>query len=318
MFSSIPKVSVISAVYNVEPYIERCLHSLFGQTLADIEYIFVDDGSTDGSLAVIYDILERYPMRKEGVKVLRHEANRGVAVARTAGIRAATGEYIIHCDPDDWIEPDMYGKMYARAVETKADIVACHHWLNDNIVAYDYADTPQGCLEKMIQNKYRCIHLWTKLVRRSLIVKHDIVPFEGIDYAEDLNCMIRTYYWANSISIVHEPLYHYCIHANSVSNSEWHLRNFKARMENVERIVRFLTDTGDRRYDTLCNYLKFQLKFEFRRLFDDDREWYNWYRECHKAVMKFKDNSLKSRIVLRLMLCNYHIYKIARKCVGNF
>lgn len=306
------------AVYNVEPYIGRCLHTLFGQTLADIEYIFVDDGSTDGSVSVIYDILDRYPHRKSAVKVLHHGKNCGVAAARTTGIRAATGEYIIHCDPDDWVETDMYEKLYARAVETGADIVACDYLLNDNIMTCDYADTPQACLEDVARNRYRCIHLWTKLVRRSLIVGHDIVPFEGIDYAEDLNCMIRTFYWGESISVVHEPLYHYCTHADSVSTSESYLRNFKAHTENVERICRFLADTGERRYDTLCNYLKFRLKFEFREFFADDREWFYRYRECHKAVMKFKENSLKSRIVLRLALSNYHVYKIAQKFIGNF
>ena len=312
-----PDVSVILAVYNVEPYIERCLHSLFGQTLEDIEYIFVDDGSTDGSISVIYDILDQYPHRKGAVKVLHHEHNCGVAATRTTGIRAATGGYIIHCDPDDWVEPDMYGKMYARAVETDADIVACHYWLNDNMVACDYADTPQGCLENMIQNRYRYVHLWTKLVRRSLIVGHDIVPFEGIDYAEDLNCMIRTYYWANSISIVREPLYHYCARANSVSTSEAYLHNFKACTKNVERICEFLTNTGDRRYDTLCNYLKFQLKFEFRSSFADDRQWFDWYRECHKDILKFDENTLKSRIVLYLALQNYAIYRFMKKFIAG-
>ena len=313
-----PKVSVIIPVYNVGPYIERCLHSLFGQTLDDIEYIFVDDGSTDDSVMLIEHVLEEYPDRLQQTKILRHDKNRGVAAARTTGIRAATGEYIIHCDPDDWVERDMYEKMYARAIETDADIVACYHMLNDRLVAYDFADTPQKCLESMTIKSRQYVHLWTKLVRRSIVEEHDIVPFEGVDFGEDLNTTVRLLYWARTISVVEEPLYHYCIHANSISTSDSYLRNFKIRAVNVEKICAFLLQTGDRRYETLSNYLKFSLKFEFRTCFSDDREWFDWYRECHKEVMKFKDNSLKSRITLRLTLSNYHIYKMARRFVRNF
>ena len=312
-----PDVSVILAVYNVESYIGRSLHSLFGQTLADIEYIFVDDGSTDGSVAAIYSVLDQYPHRKGMVKVLHHERNCGVAAARTTGIHAASGKYVIHCDPDDWVEPDMYEKMYTRAVETDADIVACYHWLNDWVAAYDLPNTPQRCLQDMIRNRYRYVHLVTKLVRRSLIIEHDIVPFTGIDYAEDLNCMVRTYYWAKSISVVKEPLYHYCTHTNSVSTSESYLRNFKARAENVKQICEFFERQNDHRYDTLCNYLKFQLKFEFRSSIADDRQWFDWYRECHKDILKFDENNLKSRIILYVALQNYTIYRFMKKFVAG-
>ena len=96
-----PKVSVVIPVYNVEQYIERCLYTLFGQTMDDIEYIFVDDSSTDSSVKIINKSLELYPYRKVLTKILRHSSNLGVGAARTTGIKAATGDYIIHCDPDD-------------------------------------------------------------------------------------------------------------------------------------------------------------------------------------------------------------------------
>ena len=312
-----PKVSVIVPVYNVEQYIERCLHSLFSQTLDNIEYIFVDDCSTDDSAKIINRVLEQYPTRKILTKILQHSRNVGVAAARTTGIRAATGDYIIHCDPDDYVELDMYEKLHIRAIETNVDIVACYHWLNDYVVRYNLVETPQEYLEKLCSNKYCYIHLVTKLVRRSIIVEHDIVPFERIDYAEDLNCMIRIYYWAKTISVVEEPLYHYCVREKSLSTLDSYLRNFRARVENVNRICAFLKQKGEHRYDVLCNHLKFLLKFEFRDLFTDDYEWFDWYRECHKDVIKYDDNSLKSRLILWVALQNYTIYKFTKRIIPD-
>ena len=316
-----PKVSVVIAVYNVEPYIERCLHSLFGQTLDEIEYIFVDDSSTDSSIKIINKTLEAYPCRKVLTKILHHCSNLGVGAARTTGIKAATGDYIIHCDPDDYIEVNMYEKLYSHAIETDADIVACYYWKEQQsqkeVVRINYSPTPQECLKNLYKKKHHCGHLWNKLVRRSLILSYDIFPFEKIDLAEDLNSMIRIYYWARTISVVEEPLYHYCIREKSLTTSDSYRRNFRTRVENVNRICAFLKQTGDHRYDTLCNYLKYFLKFDFRDFFTDDHEWFDWYRECHKDVMKYYDNSLKSRIILWIVLQNYTIYKFAKRIIHN-
>ena len=101
-----PKVSVIVPIYNRENVIEPCARSLFEQSLNDIEYIYVDDGSKDRSVEVLKNILDNYPKRKTWVKIICQPDNKGVAVARRIGIEHATGEYIIHCDTDDWVDID--------------------------------------------------------------------------------------------------------------------------------------------------------------------------------------------------------------------
>ena len=123
-----PKVSVIIPVYGVERYVGRCARSLFGQTMADLEFIFVDDCTPDDSIAVLLKTLDDYPDRKHQVRVIRHDRNQGVAAARTTGMKAMTGEYMIHCDPDDWIEPDMYERMYDAARTHDADVVTCRYY----------------------------------------------------------------------------------------------------------------------------------------------------------------------------------------------
>lgn len=95
------KVSVIVPVYNVEKYLCECLDSVLGQTLADIEVICVDDGSTDGSAA----ILARYAAKDPRIRVIT-QANSGLSAARNAGMDVATGEYIYFLDSDDWIADD--------------------------------------------------------------------------------------------------------------------------------------------------------------------------------------------------------------------
>jgi glycosyltransferase involved in cell wall biosynthesis len=112
------KVSVIVPVYNAEPYLAECIESLLAQTLDSCEFIFVNDGSRDGSLA----ILERYRMSDSRVRIIDQD-NQGVSAARNAGLAAARGMYIGFVDSDDWVETDMFEVMYRAAADSGCDIV---------------------------------------------------------------------------------------------------------------------------------------------------------------------------------------------------
>lgn len=105
-----PKVSVIVPVYNAEKYLQECVDSILRQTLADLELILVDDGSTDSSPA----LCDWYAEQDARVKVI-HKPNGRAASARNAGIRAASGDYVAFVDSDDWVSPEMYEKCWAPA-----------------------------------------------------------------------------------------------------------------------------------------------------------------------------------------------------------
>lgn len=105
-----PSVSVIVPIYKVEKYIERCAISLLSQTLKDIEYIFINDNSPDKSMDILSQCIQKYPSRSKQIKIITHQQNLGSAAARNDGTKIATGQYIIHCDGDDWVEKDMYEK----------------------------------------------------------------------------------------------------------------------------------------------------------------------------------------------------------------
>ena len=98
--------------------------SLFRQSYTEIEYIFVDDCSSDRSVEVLLQVAERYPQLQQQIRILHHESNRGVAAARETGLAAATGEYVYWVDADDWIEPDAIEKMVVRSEQGQKDIIA--------------------------------------------------------------------------------------------------------------------------------------------------------------------------------------------------
>ena len=146
------KVSVIVPIYKVEPFIGRCAQSLMEQTLTDVEFIFVDDASPDSSISVLRKVIAKYSERNKHVKVLTHAENKGLPAARNTGLAVAHGEYIFHCDSDDFIELGMLEQLYRKAIETDADIVWCDWWLsfakNERYMKQLDAEFPQYQLAK--------------------------------------------------------------------------------------------------------------------------------------------------------------------------
>ena len=120
------KVSVIVPIYNAEKYLVQCLDSVVNQTLKDIEIILINDGSSDGSA----DICQRY--LNDSRVTYYFKENEGLAAARQDGMERAHGEYIGFVDSDDWIEPDMYEKMYDAAKYCDADVAFCNCIENEN------------------------------------------------------------------------------------------------------------------------------------------------------------------------------------------
>ena len=124
-----PKVSIIIPAYNAQGSIARCLTSVIEQTLAELEILVIDDGSTDQTMA----ILQQYAKKDARIRVLGLLQNSGVAVARNLGIDLAKGTYLGFIDADDYIDRDFYEKLYACAVESGADIVSG----NASVVRHD-------------------------------------------------------------------------------------------------------------------------------------------------------------------------------------
>lgn len=214
----IPKVSVIVPIYKAEKYIERCVMSLLKQTLEEIELIFVDDCTPDRSIDILKRTIEQYPNKLNHIKLVHHNTNLGVSISRQDGVNAAIGDYIIHCDPDDWVESDMYDKMYSHAIRTHADIV-----MSDYVMEYGNKSIfkslkisnidSEDLLNALVRGD---LHggLWNKLVNRNFIIKNNIFFTPGLNICEDLIYCIRLMQKHPTVSYLNMPFYHYDKYSN--------------------------------------------------------------------------------------------------------
>lgn len=121
---------MIIPVYNVGKFIERCVRSLMEQTMDNVEYIFVDDASPDNSIQILQKVIADYPNRRDNVRILTHAENKGLPAARNTGLAVATGEYIFHCDSDDFVEKDLLSTLYETARNENADIVWSDYYIS--------------------------------------------------------------------------------------------------------------------------------------------------------------------------------------------
>lgn len=207
-------VTVIVPVYNVAPYIEKCARSLFEQTLEDLEILFIDDLTQDLSIEIIQNVLKDYPNRESQTRIIKMSSNTGQAGVRRRGMIEATGQYVIHCDGDDWVDADLYKIMYDEAVRQDADIVVC-----DEVMEYQGYQVPKPS-GKFHPNGKDVMRDWykntvgmfchNKLVRRSIIIENDILPWIGLNMWEDNGLFSRLFYYAEKVvQISGGPLYHY-------------------------------------------------------------------------------------------------------------
>ena len=208
-----PKVSVIVAVYKMEPYIERCVRSLFCQTLDDMEFIFIDDASPDASISIVKEVLEEFPERKKQVKFVTHTANRGIAAVRQSGVDASEGEYIIHCDADDWVERDMYEVMYRAATETGADISGCdiyREYGDRTEYVKEWFDLPaQELTIELLKGEKMHAYLPIRLIKASFIRQTGIKFDEKLSSLEDMQYLFPLHLKAGKTAYISRALYHY-------------------------------------------------------------------------------------------------------------
>lgn len=210
-----PKVSVILPVYNVGKYLRQSLDSLINQTLKEIEIICVNDGSVDDS----YEILEEYREKDSRIKVI-HKENKGTGAARNDGLRIATGECIGFVDPDDWVKPNMFERLYNLIKEKDLDIAMCmpDGYDEKNAVNAPFPYFVDANFENIIDDRtfnWRDLSpfsypmcVWNKLYTKELFDKHNIEFAEGLDF-EDHKVIFGTLLTAEKIFFIREKLYVY-------------------------------------------------------------------------------------------------------------
>lgn len=293
------KVSIIVPVYNVERFIGRCAKSLMEQTLQDVEYIFVNDAATDGSMQVLSSVLAEYANRN--VHILEHTKNKGLPAARNTGLMAATGEYVYHCDSDDYMERDMLEVLYEKAKDTQADIVWCDWFLtfeqNERYMKQPSFSSSIDALKAMLSGGMK-YNVWNKLVRRSLYIDNDIYFPSGYGMGED-QTMMMLFACAGKVAYVPQAFYHYVKLNESSFTRVPSMVHFNALHHNVDRTAEFIRGMFGNSLDKEIAFLKLEAKFPFLIMPDKSMYslWSSWYPEANKYIWRNKYVSVRSRFI---------------------
>ena len=253
-----PAISIIIPVYNAERYLRRCLDSIVRQTMSDFEVICVNDGSTDSSV----DILEQFANMDNRFKIY-HQTNKGVSATRQVGLNLGGGNFVIHADPDDWVEPDWLECLYEEALRSGAGMVICdfERVYNDRRVYYCQKPSTlnaQDVLKDLLTGRLwgPC---WNKLILLEKIKQYDIKFITQMNLWEDLyfNCLLL----ANGdvkVAYVPKALYHYdsCTNPNSIVRyrKPSHVKSGMILIDDLQKRL------PERRFDECWYYRKSRIK----------------------------------------------------------
>lgn len=241
------RISVLVPVYNVAPYLKRCVESLLAQTYTDFEVLLVDDGSTDGSSA----ICDEYSVKDERIHVI-HQENRGLATVRNVGVdwskSRAASEYVTFVDSDDWVEPDYLNEL-AKGVATGSEVACVGHASVDSrgyrsrqfvesdwrvVAAEDYI---------VSDDTFARVSAWGKLYRKDL--------FDGVRYPdgrimEDAFTTPIVIAKAAKVAMCEKALYNYYLGSPSILRSAWSKKKLDA-VEAFDTVQRYFNEIGFRR-----------------------------------------------------------------------
>ena len=274
-----PLVSVIVPVYNAEDSLRKCVDSLLSQTLKNIEIILVNDGSTDGSSA----ILNEYAESDSRIKII-NQSNQGCNVARNRAIRIARGNYIGFVDADDSVSDDYFSELYETAVSSEADIAATPNavWINEEGFSLKNFGIPfkDGLFRDRKNIAVRSGTVWNKIYSRDLIIRNNIMFCEqpkviGGDNKFTFGAMM----YCNKVMINCKPKYTYRKNSDSITNKKKtkdDVRIFSLYREISDDIEKSLLSPEDKKswLKTVVQRLERDLMYYFRGLNEEDRDYF--------------------------------------------
>jgi len=245
------KISVIVALYNVEYFVQKTLESLFNQTQDKVQYIIIDDGSTDDTLKIVTEAIDKFPYKQDVILISRE--NKGVSYSRQQGIDLASGDYIIHLDGDDTVESNWLSTLYQKAIDSNADITICDYSLElSNLTKvieqyFDFNDPIKALLNNRIQG-----FLWNKLIARELIFQNGVSFDRNTSYLEDFLFCLQCFILTDKIVYIDKALINYnkrnmksitsTVDENKVIELDYASAKIKRLLEINGMLSRYLTD----------------------------------------------------------------------------
>jgi glycosyltransferase len=305
-------VSYIIPIYNVSGYIEKSVGSLLEQSYSNIEYIFINDCSSDDSEIKLRRIIEDFPERRNKIKVITNEQNLGSATSRNIGLDIAQGEYVMFADSDDWISMDYVESMVRQIDSGNYDIVYCDYFESynnhDNRISQTYGQDNIECIRAMLG---RGMHgaTWNKIYRRSFLLASKQRFIDGADLFEDVSWNIRLFACTKQISYLSQAFYHYVQYNNnsiikSMSSTEKKRNRALQRIENVRVACDYLIALGFE--EKLSKEMKEWKLMAKNDLIDDKddsslQSWINTFPEADAAIIKCNKITWNYKFLLLLL-----------------
>ena len=274
------KISVIVPVYNVEPYLERCVESILKQTYRNLEILLVNDGSTDKS----GELCDRLALRDHRIRVI-HKENGGLSDARNRGIDEASSDLIAFVDSDDYIDEDMYETLYRQMVSSKADLSMCGHYdvyhqIPEKQVAAikTWELTPKEAIKMVMEAKVLSVTAVNKLYKKDLFEQ---LRFQIGKIAEDAFIMVDLIHHCSKVVATNEKKYYYVHRENSITTQKFSLK-FLNVIEAYEQNAKIISENYPDLYDVAIMRLNWAYFYVLDRLLVDN---------------DFKDKVLEDRLI---------------------
>lgn len=228
-------ISIIVPVYNVAPYLDRCVQSLVDQTYPELEILLIDDGSTDTS-GVLCDA---WAAKDHRIKVI-HKPNGGLSDARNAGLRAATGTYLGFVDSDDYVRSDMYQLLIDRMISDNSDISACGVQMVYSNSTNKSLTQAGSCIlsrfeamKSIISEDWLKQPVWYKLYKTALVRS---IPFPVGKHHEDVFWSYQAIANAKQVSVFDSPCYFYLQRSDSIMGKSYSLKRLDAIEGKLQRL----------------------------------------------------------------------------------
>jgi glycosyltransferase involved in cell wall biosynthesis len=308
-------ISVIVPVYNVEKYLVRCLDSIFNQQFSGTyEVIAVDDSSTDNSLG----ILRSYQKKEKRLIVIAHDRNKTQSVARSSGMNASRGDYIMHVDSDDWLLPDALEILFLKCRETNADVLVFNFLIKEDrgkTINANHIKKELLTTNKIIVQKLFFGATINKIVKREL-VKNMISGKTRVNTTEDLLYATEILLRAEKICLVPEVYYVYFRHNNSITatiDPEQNLKNQLIILKQLTKIARSY-DLKGKLLSNILSYLENWLFLIIAQLHFSDQLYRDKNLEIISQIRSIPiiSQALINRLELA-MTNKYHLMTEARK-----
>ncbi len=311
MNASMPLVSIIVPIYNVEQYLAECLDSLVNQTLKDIEIICVNDGSPDNSA----DIVREYIQADSRIKLIEQE-NRGLSGARNTGLKVAKGEYVYFMDSDDWLESDAMDICYQVAVTKGVDVVFFDAIAFKDGVDDDVGDMPDDynralalsevankrirakkLFMQMINNSTMRSSVWLNFIKRKLLLENRLYFEEGLIHEDELFTP-QLYALASTMMYIPCMFFHRRVRPGSIMTSVKIEKTLESLCHIISELCAFAKSHFGVRwviylrcYELVVyannlkkNYIKQQLPLCWKRI-NRCRKWFNYCRKIKKHLL---------------------------------